>query len=141
MSYARLQSNFIYRSTQGTSQYRFTVYHESGRVGVRDIVGPTGPILDPYTQIPSEVMSDMTTAIGEVRSIMGLPSAVSGTMEFSDETTKSVEFDTPLSSSSYRVYFSCSDFVVVRLVSKSVSGFTVESSAPFTGTLGYDVVI
>jgi len=63
----------------------------------------------------------------------------SGNMSFSNENQKTVTFSSPLPSADYAVQVSADTFVWLRVVSKTVNGFTVEASANFTGVAGYDV--
>ncbi|MBD3261310.1 MAG: hypothetical protein GF334_06430 [Candidatus Altiarchaeales archaeon] len=71
---------------------------------------------------------------------MAQTSAVNGQLTYTNETSQSVTFSTNFSNTNYRVITSVSDFVQTR-ITKTVSGFTVETSTPYTGTIGYDVFV
>jgi prefoldin subunit 5 len=91
------------------------------------------------------VIDDMNAAINQainqVEALMAATSAINGTLTYSAETTKTVAFVTALTSSTYRVQLDSSAFVGLRVIGKTLTGFTIEASAAFTGTVGYDVFV
>lgn len=142
MSGIRVGFEATYTSGTGRQQYRYTVVvDQNGVVSVRDIVTPFGLIMDSMTRLPQTVISDVTSSISQVEDLLSLTSSVNGTLTFSSETEKSVVFSTPMSSASYRVHLSPSDFTSFRVTSQLTTGFTVQASVTFTGTVGYDVFI
>ena len=68
-------------------------------------------------------------------------SAVNGTLDFVAETSKAVEFDTEMATDTYRVTTSTNDFIVTRITNKTTTGFTIELSASYTGSVGFDVFV
>lgn len=142
MSGTRIASDFTYRSGSGQNIYQFTIYVDQAEsIYVRDIESPNGLIIDSTTNVPQSVMADINTAIGQVEDLLEMTTTVNGTLTFAAEAEKSVVFTTPMTSTTYRVYFSPSDFVVARLSVKSKTGFTVQLNTTFTGEVSYDVFI
>jgi len=141
MALIRLKSEFTYQSSSGGLSYYFIVgMDQAGQVSVRDIQSPAGKLVDSNTSIPQSVTDDIAAAIIQVRNLMG-SSVVNGNLSFVAETSKSVTFSTPMAGTTYRVVFSVPDFIPVRVTSKTVGGFTVETGVTFTGTIGYDVLV
>ena len=142
MAGVRVLSEFTYQSGVSPDVYFFTVVvDQNDKVSVRNIQSPFGLIIDSMTSVPESVIEDINSAISQVEGILAVTSAINGTLTFANETSKSVVFATPLTTTSYRVQLDTSDFVVLRVTGKSMTGFTVEASAAFTGTVGYDVFI
>lgn len=122
--------------------YYFTVtLDQAGLISVKDIQSPQGRIVDSQTSLPQSVTSDITSAIQQVENFVAQTSAVNGQLTFTAETTKTVTFVTPMSGTSYRVVFSTTDFIPVRVVSKLTTGFTVSVGVTYSGTIGYDVFV
>ncbi len=142
MALTRYKTESTYTSlTSLGEQYSFTVVQDlSGVVSVRNIVSPTGSLSDAYIELPQEVTDDITTAMAQLEDLMA-SSSVSGTLSFDAETSKEVVFETALNADTYRVHVSIGDFIPVRIVSKTVTGFTVELGTTFTGDVGYDVML
>lgn len=135
------QAEFTYTSTYSGNSYSFTIVYLSGdKISVRNITTPYGLIQDPYSSLPSNVVSDIKTATQQVLDTMS-SSAINGTATFTAETSKTITFVTPLDDTTYRVVFSVEDFVAVRVTSKTVNGFTIEMGITYTGSVGYDVFI
>ena len=135
------QAEFTYNSTYGSSTYSFTIVYISGdQISVRNITTPYGLIQDPYSSLPSNVVSDIKTATQQVLDTMS-SSAINGTATFTAETSQAITFVTPVDDTTYRVVFSVEDFVAVRVTSKTINGFTIEMGITYTGSVGYDVFI
>lgn len=135
------QAEFTYTSTYSGNSYSFTLVYLSGdQISVRNITTPYGLIQDPYSSLPSNVITDIKTATKQVLDTMS-SSAINGTATFTAETSKTITFVTPLDDTTYRVVFSVEDFVPVRVTSKTVNGFTIEMGITYTGSVGYDVFI
>lgn len=141
MALNRIKSEFTYQSTSGGLSYYFIVgMDQAGQVSVRDIQSPVGHIVDAFTPIPMSVTDDINAAIIQVRNLMG-SSVVNGNLAFVAETSKSVSFSTPMAGTTYRVTLSIPDFIPVRIINKTINGFTVETGITYTGTIGYDVFV
>lgn len=142
MAGTQVLSEFTYQSGVSPSVYYFTVIVDQfGLVSVRNIQSPFGLIIDTMTSVPQSVVDDMNAAITQVESILAATSAINGTLTFSLETLKTVTFATALTNSTYRVQLDSNAFVGLRVIGKTLTGFTIEASAAFTGTVGYDVFV
>ena len=144
MAATLVQTNFYYQSSQGAQIYHFTlVLDQSGNLAVSEITTPTGLTICESTSsvVPTEVLDDIQIAIGQVRDLMAQTSAVNGQLTYASETSQSFAFVTNFSNTNYRVTISVSDFLQTRITNKTVSGFTVETSTPYTGTIGFDVFV
>ena len=142
MSATLAQSEFTYIAGTGIQQYRWTVVvPQTGSIGVRDIQGPHGLIIDSVTEVPADIVTDMNDSITQVEAILASTSAVNGTLVFADETDKSFTFAAPQTSTAYRVQVTTDEFVGLRIINKTLTGFTVQASAAFTGTVGFDVFV
>ena len=142
MAGTRVLSEWTYKSGVTPNIYYFTIaVDQSDRVSVRNIQSPFGLIIDSMTSVPQSVVTDINDAIAQVESIMSATSAINGTLVYASETSKSVTFATPLSSTTYRVQTTVDVFVPLRITNKTTTGFTVEAAAAFTGNVGYDVFI
>lgn len=142
MAMTRTLSDFTYRSGGAGTFYYFTVsLNQSGGVSVKNIQSPNGRIVDPQTSIPQSVTDDIQVAIEQVEDLVAQTSAVNGQLVFAAETSKAVVFAIPFAGTNYRVVFSPGDFIAVKVTSKLTTGFTVQTSTSYTGTLGYDVFV
>jgi len=138
----RIQSEFAYQSSSGGQTYYFSVVvDESGNYGVRNIRTPTGANCSSYESLPQSVIDDINTAIGQVENFMTTTSALNGSETFAAETYKDITFATPLASASYRVNYDKADFIEVRTVNKTTTGFRMEVNVTYTGTIGWDLFI
>lgn len=142
MASVRIGSEFTYTSGTGSQQYRFTILSDqTGNVSVRNVQTPFGLIMDSMTSTPASVQQDICDAITQVEAILAATTAINGTLTFVAEASKAVVFSTPLTATTYRVQVTTDSFVALRVISKTLTGFTVEANATFTGTVGYDVFI
>ncbi len=142
MAYQRTTFDFSYRSGVSPQFYYFTVtLDQAGLISVKDIQSPQGRIIDSQTSLPQSVTDDITAAIAQVENLVAQTSAVNGQLTFAAETTKTVTFVTPFVGTGYRVVFSTTDFIPVRVTSKTTTGFTVSVGVTYTGTIGYDVFV
>lgn len=142
MALTRYKTESTYRSITALSEeYTFTVVQDiSGVVSVRNIITPQGSIADAYIELPQEVTDDIQTAMAELEDLMA-SSSVSGTLDFDTEASKDVVFSAALNAATYRVHVSVGEFVPIRVTNKTLTGFTVELGATFTGSVGYDVFV
>lgn len=142
MAATLIGTEFTYTAGIPTQQYRFTILVDQfNNVSVRNIQSPFGLIMDSMTSVPASVQQDICDAIVQVEGILAATSAVNGTLTFTNEASKAVVFATAMTSTNYRVQVTTDEFVLLRITSKTLTGFTVEASAAFTGTVGYDVFI
>ena len=142
MAGTRVLSEFTYQSGVSPNIYYFTVIvDQNDRTSICNIQSPYGLIIDSMTSVPESVIEDMQAALVQVEGLLAATSAVNGTLVYANETSKSVVFATPFTSATYRVQTTTDAFVALRITSKTVTGFTVEASAAFTGNVGYDVFI
>lgn len=136
------QGEFTYRSGSSPDVYQFTIVYEiSGQLSVREIENPYGQVVSPYTRIPRSVSDDIAVAMEQVENLLGLSSAISGTINFAGETSQSVVFSTPLASDAYRVQLTSDVFAPFRVSVRSRQGFTVEAGAAITGQVTFDVFV
>ena len=136
------QSEFTYVAGTGLQQYRWTVVvPQTGNPGVRNIQGPNGLIIDSVTELPASIVTDMNNSVAQVEGILASTSAVNGTFVFANETEKSFTFATPQVSTAYRVQLTTDEFISLRISAKTLTGFTVQASAAFSGTVGFDVFV
>lgn len=142
MALTRYKTESTYISTTALGeQYTFTVCQDlSGVVSVNNISTPTGSISDAYVALPKEVTDDIATAMGELEDLMA-SSSVSGTLVFAEEASKQVVFETAMNADTYRVYVSVGDFVPFKITDKTVTGFTLQLGATYSGSIGYDVFV
>lgn len=142
MAYQRTTFEFSYRSGVSPQFYYFTVsMDQAGLISVKNIQSPQGRIIDSQTSLPQSVTDDITAAIAQVEDLVAQTSAVNGQLTFAAETSKTVTFVTPFAGTGYRVVFSTTDFIPVRVTAKSTTGFTVSVGVTYTGTIGYDVFV
>jgi hypothetical protein len=90
---------------------------------------------------PLEVQQAINTAISKLEIIMANISTLSGVATFANQSEKSVVFDSPMPNTDYRVIFSVEDFVFARVKNKTTTGFVVELSTAFTGSVMYDIIV
>ena len=133
-----VQADFIYQSVVSGETYQYTVSYTSSGITVRDVENGYGIIVDPYSRIPASVIADISASITQVGNYMS-GSTINGTLSFAAETSKSVVFTTSMTGTTYRVQLTTDTFIPLRVISKTLVGFTVEAAAAFTGTVGYDV--
>lgn len=135
------QADFTYNSMSGGYTYSFTVvFINDDNVSVRNITTPYGLIQDAYSSLPQSVIADIRIATLQVLQIMAT-SSINGIADFTAQSSLTITFDSPLDNTDYRVVFSVQDFVPVRVVSKTITGFTIETGITYTGSVGYDVFI
>lgn len=65
----------------------------------------------------------------------------SGTITFATDTIKPVSLSIPAPCTGYRVVFTVPDFIAVRAINKTLTGFDIETDITFTGDIGYDIFI
>jgi len=142
MTLSLIESAFTYRSESGGQSWYYTIVQNmNGVLGIRDILSPYGPLCDSNTQIPQFVLDDQQTAIGQVENILATTSAINGILTFTNDTSQTVTFATPLSNTSYRVQIAQQDPVYFWTTNKSLTGFTINASISFTGFVGFDLFV
>ena len=138
----RTVTDFTYRSGVSPTFYYFTItLDQFGGIAVKNIQTPQGRIIDSQTSVPQSVTNDIQTAIQQVGNFVAQTSAVNGQLSFVAQTTQTVTFAIPMTGTNYRVVFSLQDFVSVRVINKTTTGFTVDVGVTYTGTIGYDVFV
>lgn len=142
-THLRIQFEARYAATTlgGEVWYYTIVSDPQNQIGYRDVISPQGPIRDGFTVIPEDINQAIQQSIAEVRSVLVATSAISGQLVFTDESQKTVNFSTALSSDTYRVHIDAPDFINTRVRFKSTTGFVVELGSTYTGTIGYDVFV
>lgn len=142
MALTRTQSDYYYTSGGGTQTYSFIIgVTSNGSKIVRDIRTPTGYLVNSMSSLPYSVVEDIQTAMDQVENLIVNTSPINGTVNFVNQTQAIISFPTPVANAAYRVLYSTSDFVIVRTMPvQTVSGFTIETSTTYTGTIGYDVL-
>jgi len=131
-----------YQSVVDEGTFTFVVTVDSNSIsGVQSIRGPNGTYLDSMTSLPQTVVQDIQDAITQVEDQLAQTSDINGQLVFAGETTKAVVFVTPMGNTNYRVVTSVVDYVPVRVISKTTTGFTVETGVTYTGRVGYDVFV
>ena len=135
-------SEFTYQSGIPSELYTFTVVvNQQGAISVRNIQNPLGLIMDPWSSLPESVTDDICAATAQVENLMAATSAINGTLVFSNSNSEDYTFATPLSGTTYRVQITCDQFVPLRVINKTTTGFTVQAGATFTGNVGFDVFV
>ena len=137
MSLVRVQSEYVYKSESGGQAYYFTInVSEQGLVQVSSVTTPTG---ESYP-IPESVLEDMTSAKGLIAGLNAETSINTGTAAFAEATSAAVAFGVPLNNTDYFVSYTLDpDTVVASTSDKTISGFTINTSASYTGNIGYVV--
>lgn len=143
MAATRQLTEFTYQSgANASTAYTFIVQVDGGgNAAVREIKSPTGLIVDNFTIVPKSVTDDITAAIADVESLLAISSAVNGTASFVSATSQAVVFGTALGSANYRVHLSVNDPITAWVTSKTTAGFTIQVSATYTGSVGWDVFV
>ena len=142
MTLSLIVSDFTYQSGSSGSFYYFTIsLDQVGNVSVKNIQTPVGRIVDSNTPVPQSVTNDIQTAIQQVENLVAQTSAINGQLVFVAQTSQTVTFSIPMSGTGYRVVFSPTSYVPVRVTSKTTTGFTVETGVTYSGTIGYDVFV
>ena len=137
------QGEFTYRSGSSPNLFQFTIVYDgaTGQISVREIENSYGQIVSPYTRIPQSVTADIASAMEQVENLLGLTSAISGTLSFDSDTARSVLFSESLANSSYRVQLTADIFAPFRISAKGRNGFTVEAGARVTGDVTFNVFV
>lgn len=129
--------SYNYPTTQGF--FRFTVSaNKYGSIVVSNVSKDNLAYSGSY---PLVVQKAINEAISKLEFIMSNISTLTGTVTLNNQSEASVNFDTPMPNTSYRVVFSVDDFVFVRVKSRTTTGFTLELSTAFTGDLKYDIIV
>lgn len=140
MTFFLEQSRFSFRSTTDAgSRYTFDiVVYQNGQISVDNVVGPNGPVF--YSGgIPSPVNDDIQQAILQSQGIAMATSAFNGQVTFTNATSATVTFSTPMANTNYRVYLDAPAFIEARVVAKSTTAFTISTGSTYTGSIGFDV--
>ena len=129
--------SYNYPTTQGF--FKFTVSaNKYGSITVSNVSKDNLAYSGSYPLLVQKAIND---AISKLEFIMSNISTLTGSVSLNNQSEASVNFDTPMPNTDYRVLFSIDDFVFVRVKSKSTTGFTLELSTSFTGDLKYDIIV
>lgn len=141
MSLFRQQSKFTYRSVTPSNQsYYFDITVAiNGQVSVGAVTGPNGPVGS--QGIPLTVNNDIQLAIAQSQATTVATSTFSGQVTFAASTSQTVNFDTPLANTNYRVLLDLPEFISARVRLKSTTGFVIETSITFTGVIGFELFV
>lgn len=129
--------SYSYPSTQGLFKFSVSA-NKYGSISVSSVTKDNINFIGSY---PSAVQQAINDAISKLEVIMSNISTLSGTVTFTNTSEASVLFDAPMPNTSYRVLFSVDDFVFARVKSKTTTGFVVELSTAYTGSVSYDVIV
>lgn len=142
MALSRRQTVFSFESSDGFNTYMFEVVQDaSGNLSVRNIRTPRGILRDSLTNLPEFVVDDMCEAQNQVEDLVGQTSTINGTATLTAQTSVAVTFTNALASAAYRVSLDVSDNVSVWTSNKTTTGFTINVSSTYTGSIGYDVFV
>jgi len=120
----------------------FTVVrNQDGTLGVRNIIGPYGPLCNTGAQIPEEVLEAIQDSKNQVEDILSHTGQLSGTLTFTNQTSASITFSAPFTSTNYIVLVSLQEFVPWKISNKTTTGFDIELGVTFTGTVQYIVFV
>ena len=143
MSAQRMQSDFLYKSVTSSSEvYYYTIVADTQMdISVKNITGPNGQVIDSMTAHPEEVITDIASSIAVVKDLLSITSRLSGSVDFTAQTSVTVTLAEAQDSAGYSVLLDTTDFVEFRVTSKTGASFVVESSTTYTGTVLYTVFI
>ena len=133
------ETSLSYSVPAGLGTFKFSV--SSNKFGVISVSSITRDNISIVGSYPLEVQQAVSTAISKLEIIMANISTLSGVISFDNQSEKSVVFDSPMPNTDYRVLFSVDDFVFARVKNRTTTGFVVELSTAFTGSVMYDIIV
>ena len=141
MASQRIRSEFIYKSVTSTNEtYYFTISADiEGNLSVRNIQNPAGLIVDSMSSLPQQVITDISDALAVVRDLLSINSRIKGDITFTAQTSVTVSLPEAMANTGYSVLLDVSDFVLLRVTSKTTTSFVVQSSTTYTGTVSYSL--
>lgn len=133
MGLSRTQSVFTYQSSSGGQTYTYDIVVDAqSLLSVRNIRGPRGIIADSIQQVPQTVAQDILDAMGVVRLLVAESTVLSGTQNFSGQTSRSVTIvGGVLNNTNYRVVLTSPDGTPLRVENKTTTGFTIVAAAAY----------
>ena len=133
MAMSRIQTVLTYQSTAGGETYLFDIVTDAnGLLSVKNIRGPRGLITDSLTQVPQAVAQDMIDAMGTAQLQVAESSAVSGTENFSGQTSRTVTVaGGVLNNTNYRVVLTSPDGTALRVENKATTSFDIVESSTY----------
>ncbi len=142
MAFSRLQSVFTYQTSSGGQTYTYDIVVDSqSLLSVKNIRTPLGLITDSVTQVPEEVAQDMLDAMAVVQLLVANSTAVSGTENFSGQTTRSLVIaGGVLNNTDYRVSLTSPDGTPLRVANKTTTGFDIVAASAY-GTAGSPLAV
>jgi len=133
------ETSLLYSVPTGQGTFKFNVSaNKYGSITVSSVMKNNISFFGTY---PLEVQQAINSAISKLEIIMANISTLSGVATFANQSEKSVVFDSPMPNTDYRVIFSVEDFVFARVKNKTTTGFVVELSTAFTGSVMYDIIV
>ena len=127
------QSVYTFSTSSGGQTYRYDIVVDSlGAVSARNFRTPHGLITDPYTSLPAEVLQDIYDAESVVTQRSAETEVASAVVTFTGETSQAVTLAGGLlNTTEYRVAYTTSDGMYLRTLSKTLTGFTIESPSAY----------
>lgn len=123
-------------TTQGTFQFS-VVSDTAGNFTISNVKRNSIAWTGSY---PIEVHNAISTAVSRLETIMSNITTLSGTISLTNQSEAQVIFSAPLPNTDYRVLFTVDDFIVIRVKTRTTTGFTLETSTAFTGQIRYDIL-
>jgi hypothetical protein len=136
MKLQKTSQTYVVPNSRGTFHFTVSSFF-NGDIIVSDIKRDSVSWFGAY---PKEVQTAITEAIQKLESIMNNLSSLNGTVTLNNASTGQVLFNTPLQNTNYRVLFTVDDFVLVRVTTRTTTGFTFEIGVDFTGDVKYDIL-
>jgi len=136
MKLQKTSQTYVVPTSRGTFHFTVSSFF-NGDIIVSDIKRDSVSWFGAY---PKEVQTAITEAIQKLEAIMSNLSSLNGTVTLNNASTGQVLFDTPLQNTNYRVLFTVDDFILVRVTSRTTTGFTFEIGVDFTGDVKYDIL-
>lgn len=133
-----IATSLDYSVHTGLGTFYFSVSADSsGRITVSDVRKGAVAFNGAY---PLKVHTEISSAIARLENIMAGISTVNGTVTLNNTTAGQVVFASPVANADFRVIFSIDDFIGARVTARSITGFSFELSAPYTGDIQYDII-
>lgn len=133
MALSRIQTVITYKSAQGGQEYLYDIVLDAQSVvSVRNIRGPRGLITNSATGLPEEVVAEINDAVALAQLLAQETSVISGTENFSGQTSRSVAVAPGLLNNvSYRVHVTTPDGTPMRVEGKTTTGFALVAPSAY----------
>jgi hypothetical protein len=142
MTMTRQQAVHTYVSTFEGQTYLFDVVVDSrGLLAVRNLRNSFGPIMDAYTSLPDQVVTDISNARGIVAQQLLESTVIAATVAFDGTSTEDVLFPPgTVNTADYRVVYTTLDGTPIQTTNKTALGFTAEAPTVLGDSLNPVVV-